>query len=104
MLGFDGSPGLGTGTMREDFQLSGNIPVERDMLKISVIIGEIEDAVSFNMRADILSRPIALLTLSDENQFVDFFLRTQDAFRAGIRRQWQNVHGCDWWSRSVEVL
>ena len=32
--------------------------VERDMLKI---IGEIEEAVSFNMRADILSRPIALL-------------------------------------------
>lgn len=47
MLGFEGSPDLGTGTMKDDFQLSGNIHVERDMLKISVIIGEIEDPSSF---------------------------------------------------------
>ena len=39
--------------MREDFQLSGSKPVERDMLKIAVIIVEIEEAVSFNMRAQI---------------------------------------------------
>ena len=57
---------LGTGTMREDFQLSGQVPVESDMLKIAVIIGVIEDTVSFSMRADILSRPIALLTLSEQ--------------------------------------
>ena len=59
---------MGTGTMREDFQLSGQvaIPVESDMLKIAVIIGVIEDTVSFSMRADILSRPIALLMSSEQ--------------------------------------
>ena len=57
---------LGTGTMREDFQLSGQVPVESDMLKIAVIIGVIEDTVSFSMPADILSRPIASLTLSEQ--------------------------------------
>jgi hypothetical protein len=30
-----------------DLQLSGSMPVERDMLKTAVIIGEIEEAVSF---------------------------------------------------------
>ena len=30
----------------EDFQLSGQVPVESDMLKIAVIIGVIEDTVS----------------------------------------------------------
>ena len=66
--GLDESPDLGTGTMREDFQLSGQvaIPVESDMLKIAVIIGVIEDTVSFSMRADILSRPIALLMSSEQ--------------------------------------
>ena len=59
---------MGTGIMREDFQLSGQvaIPVESDMLKIAVIIGVIEDTVSFSMRADILSRPIALLMSSEQ--------------------------------------
>ena len=52
--------------MSDDFQLSGNIPVEMDMLRILVIMGVIEDAVSFNVRADILSRPVALLTLSEQ--------------------------------------
>ena len=52
--------------MREDFQLSGQVPVESDMLKIAVIVGVIEDTVSFSMRADILSRPIALLSLSEQ--------------------------------------
>ena len=51
-----GSPHLGTGTIREDFQLSGRVPVERDMLKIAEIMGEIEEAVSLSMRGDILSR------------------------------------------------
>ena len=56
--------------MREDFQLSGQvaIPVESDMLKIAVIIGVIEDTVSFSMRADILSRPIALLMSSEQSK------------------------------------
>ena len=40
---------MGTGTMREDFQLSGQVPVESDMLKIAVIIGVIEDTVSFRV-------------------------------------------------------
>ena len=58
----DESPDLGTGTIREDFQLSGKVCVEIDMLKIAVIIGIIEHAVSFSVRADTFSRPIALLT------------------------------------------
>ena len=66
MPGFEESPGLGIGTIREDFQLLGNIPVESDMLKSAVIIGVIEGAVPFNMRADILSSPEALLTSSEE--------------------------------------
>lgn len=36
------SPDLGTGAVREDFQLSGNVPVERDMVKMAVMIGEID--------------------------------------------------------------
>ena len=61
-----GSPVLGTGIIREDFQLSGRVPVERDMLKIAEIIGEIEEAVTFSMRGDILSRPIALLVSREQ--------------------------------------
>ena len=61
--------------MREDFQLSGQVPVESDMLKIAVIIGVIEDTVSFSMQADILSRPIALLTLSEQiSYYVRYYL------------------------------
>ena len=52
--------------MSENFQLSGNTPAERDMLKIAVIMGVIEGAVSFNMRAEILSSPIALLASSEQ--------------------------------------
>ena len=61
-----GSPDLGTGTIREDFQLSGRVPVERDMLKIAEIIGEIEEAVPLSMRGDILLRPIALLVSREQ--------------------------------------
>ena len=43
-----------------------NVPVESDMLKIAIIIGVIEDAVSFSMRADILSGPIDLVTSSEQ--------------------------------------
>ena len=56
---------MGTGTISEDFYLIGSMPVEKGMLKIAVIIGEIEEAVSFNMRATILSKPVALLTSSE---------------------------------------
>ena len=52
--------------MNEDFQLSGNTSVERDILKIAVIIGAIEDAVSFNMRAEIFPGPIASLASSEQ--------------------------------------
>ena len=49
MLGFEGSPDFGTGKISEDFQPSRNKPVERDMLKIAVIMGVIKYAVSFNI-------------------------------------------------------
>ena len=54
--GLDDSPDLGAGTIRQDFQLSGQVPVETNMLKTAVIIGAIDNAVSFSMWADILSR------------------------------------------------
>ena len=50
-LRFEGSPDFGTRTISEDVQLSGNAPVEKDMLKNAMIMGVIEDAVSFNMYA-----------------------------------------------------
>jgi len=36
------------------------------MLRTSVIIGKIEEAVSFSMQVDILSRPITLLMSSEQ--------------------------------------
>ena len=54
------------------------------LLKISVII---DDTFSFNMQACILSRPIALLSLSEQISYRDFFpSEHKNVFGAGIRR------------------
>ena len=64
MEGDERSLDLGTGTTRANFQALGRCPDDKDKLNSLVRLDAIDVAVSFNILAEMLSEPVALLISS----------------------------------------
>jgi len=79
------------------------VAIYSDNHRVSVFSTEGKFLKSYGCKGEAKALPIALLTLSEQISYTDFFpLRTQNVFGAGIRRLQQNVCGCDWWHRGAE--